>query len=308
MRALTLLISLVSVGCATTTPESMSFAEAMASKKAPREPKKKKELTLPPGAVPSPELEGALIRFGNLVRGGRVNAQRGAAMPTAQVEAWTEALAGVDTFLATDLATMSPFDLVRARVVLEAELETDAALWGDFPKELADRTQSLLSTVKARHAAVIALRTPPRPVNWKKFAWPMQPVVITSPFGYRVHPISGDYKLHKGIDLMAEPAQAIYAPYSGTVVFSGWQGAYGKHVELQHDVQVTTTYSHMMSLMVKEGDVVKKGQLIGLAGDTGSATGVHLHFELYKEGFPVDPELSLPPTVDFFKVAEAAAW
>jgi murein DD-endopeptidase MepM/ murein hydrolase activator NlpD len=60
-----------------------------------------------------------------------------------------------------------------------------------------------------------------------------------------------------------------------------------------------------MTLMVKEGDVVKKGELIGLAGQTGNATGVHLHFELYRQGRPVDPELSLPSVYDFYRVAGA---
>jgi murein DD-endopeptidase MepM/ murein hydrolase activator NlpD len=110
---------------------------------------------------------------------------------------------------------------------------------------------------------------------------------------------------HRGVDLLADAAQAVYAPYSGTVVFSGWHGGYGKHLELQHDIEVSSTYSHLMTLMVKEGDVVRKGQLIGLAGETGAATGPHLHFELFKSGLPADPERFLPPTYDFFRVAEA---
>jgi biotin carboxyl carrier protein len=299
------ILALSAAACATTQPERISFEQAFASAKAPRAPKKKKVEVGPEGAVPSPELQGALVRFGNLVRAGRNGAPRGAAMPAPQVEAWGAALEGVEVFLATSTAQMSPYDLVRARVVLEAELEADAALWGDFPKEVAARAQELISGVREKLLTVNALRNPPRPVNWKRFAWPLAPVVITSPYGERVHPMFGDHRLHKGVDLLADPAQAVHAPYTGTVVFSGWQGAYGKRVELQHDIEVTTTYSHLMTLMVKEGDVVRKGQLIGLAGETGNATGVHLHFELYKRGLPVDPELLLPSVYDFFRVAEA---
>lgn len=294
--------------CATAQPERISFEQAIASTRAPRAPKKKRVAAAPPEAVPSPELQGALLRFGNLVRGGRAGARKGAAMPAAQAAAWGEALAGVETFLSSPTAQMSPYDLVRTRVVLEAELESDAALWGDFPGEVAARAQGLIGGVRERLAAVQALRHPVKPVNWKRFAWPLEPVVITSPFGARVHPMFGDTRQHKGVDLLAEPAQAIYAPYSGTVVFASWKGAYGKHIELQHDIEVSTTYSHLMTLMVQEGEVVKKGQLIGLAGDTGNATGVHLHFELYRRGLPVDPELSLPSVYDFYRVAEAERW
>lgn len=293
--------------CATAEPERISFEQAFASTKAPRAPKKKRVAPAVPEATPSPELQGVLLRFGNLVRAARAGAKKGAAMPAAQAAAWGEALAGVETFLASPTAQMSPYDLVRARVVLEAELESDAALWGDFPVEVAARAQGLIGGVRERLASVQALRHPVKAVNWKRFAWPLEPVVITSPFGTRAHPMFGDLRLHKGVDLLAEPAQAVYAPYSGTVVFAAWKGAYGKHVELQHDIEVTTTYSHLMTLMVQEGEVVKKGQLLGLAGDTGNTTGVHLHFELYKRGLPVDPELSLPSVYDFYRMAGASA-
>lgn len=310
MRCGLLLFALVLQACAAARPERISFQEAIAAEKPAREPKKQRA-TLPPGvAAPSPELQSALLLFGNALREGRGAAPKGAAMPPAQVEAWDRALAGVDGFLKRQAAQMSPYDLVRARIVLEAELEADAARWGDFPAALASRTQALLEGLKARHREVTALRVKVKPVDPRRFVWPTEPVVVTSPFGFRFHPLTGDYRPHKGVDLLAEPAQAVYAPYAGTVVFSGWNGSYGKHVELQHDVQYATTYSHLMTLMVKDGDVVKKGQLLGLAGDTGNATGVHLHFELYRAGHPVDPELLLPPVYDFSRVAAGnpVAW
>lgn len=299
------LSALLSLSCATAQPERVSFEQAMVSQKGPRPPKVKAKVSDVAEAVPNPELQGELIRFGNLVRAGRSGAKKGAAMPAAQVEGWSSALGGVEAFLATSTAQMSPYDLVRARVVLEAELEADAALWGNFPPEVASRAQGLIGSVRQKLAAVNTLRRPLKAVDWKRFAWPVAPVVITSPFGMRVHPIHFEKTYHRGVDLLADAAQAIYAPYSGTVVFSGWNGGYGKHLELQHDIEVTTTYSHLMKLMVKEGEVVKKGQLIGLAGETGSATGPHLHFELFKNGLPADPERFLPPTYDFYRVAEA---
>lgn len=303
MRFGLLSLSLWCTACVTAQPERISFQEALATQGAAPAPRQRRSAPPAASAAPSPELQSALLLLGNALREGRGAAPRGAAMPAAQAEAWSRALAGVEAFLERKAAQVSPHDLVRARLVLEAELEADAVRWGDFPVALAARTQALLEGLRTRQREVAALKVRARPVDPKRFVWPLEPVVVTSPFGFRVHPVTGDYRPHKGVDLLAEPAQAVYAPYAGTVLFSGWNGSYGRHVELQHDLEYATTFSHLMTLLVKDGEVVRKGQLIGLAGETGSATGVHLHFELFRGGQPVDPELLLPPTVDFSRVA-----
>ena len=86
------------------------------------------------------------------------------------------------------------------------------------------------------------------------------------------------------------PAQPVRAAFDGVVVFSAWNGAYGKQVEVQHDPRLTTRYSHLQTLLVGEGKHVKRGEIIGLAGSTGQSTGVHVHFELMRNGEPEDPE------------------
>jgi murein DD-endopeptidase MepM/ murein hydrolase activator NlpD len=119
-------------------------------------------------------------------------------------------------------------------------------------------------------------------------------VVVTSSWGDRQHPIHGDVRFHAGVDLAGELAQPVRAAAAGTVVYSGWNGGHGKHVELQHDAHLSTGYSHLLSLLVSVGQVVKRGQVIALVGETGVATGPHLHFEVRRDGESLDPEATLP--------------
>ena len=102
---------------------------------------------------------------------------------------------------------------------------------------------------------------------------------------------------------MAELGQPVKAAFAGTVVFSGWHGAHGKQVHLVHGGRWATTYSHLSSWEVESGEYVKKGQIIGYAGSTGSSTGPHVHFELLHEGEAVDPEAELPPPPQGFPLA-----
>ena len=111
----------------------------------------------------------------------------------------------------------------------------------------------------------------------------------TSPYGYRVHPITGDYKLHGGIDFGG--GGTIVASKSGTVVIAGYDSGWGHYVKIDHGNGFQTLYAHMVagSLLVSPGQQVSQGQQIGTMGSTGSSTGVHLHFEMYKNGSRVNP-------------------
>lgn len=235
-------------------------------------------------------LHAALFGFSDAVAAARVNVTRGAKMSAPASGAWLAVLAEVDRFLARPAEQSSPFDLARARLVLQAELEADAQLYGDFPETVAEGTQKSLGALTQRLAQVAPVQ---HLVDLKRFIWPISPVVVTSPFGHRFHPIHGAYRFHSGTDLLADPAQPVRAAYDGVVRFSGWNGPSGKQVEVQHDARFTTRYSHLQTLLVGEGKKVKKGDVIGLAGATGRATGVHLHFELTRNGLPEDPEDAL---------------
>jgi len=115
------------------------------------------------------------------------------------------------------------------------------------------------------------------------------PGSVTSPFGYRMHPIFHVRKLHTGVDLQASMGDPIHAAAAGTVVWAGWRGGYGKCVIIQHSGNLSTLYGHQSQILVSVGETVKRGQVIGKVGSTGYSTGPHLHFEVRVNGTPVDP-------------------
>lgn len=127
-----------------------------------------------------------------------------------------------------------------------------------------------------------------------KFIHPAPGAPLTSPFGYRVHPISGKRKLHTGQDYGVACGTTLYAVDAGKVSFAGWKGGYGNRVEIDHGNGIITTYSHNTSLIVKKGDTVKQKDKISKSGTTGASTGCHLHFEVKKNGEYVDPLKYLP--------------
>ncbi|HEY9646051.1 MAG TPA: peptidoglycan DD-metalloendopeptidase family protein [Chroococcidiopsis sp.] len=112
---------------------------------------------------------------------------------------------------------------------------------------------------------------------------------ITSRFGYRIHPILGYRRFHAGVDFGASHGSTIRAADSGTVIFAGWYGGYGRAVVISHGGGVTTLYAHTSQIFVSEGETVQRGQAIAAVGATGLATGPHLHFEVRVNGNPVDP-------------------
>lgn len=117
---------------------------------------------------------------------------------------------------------------------------------------------------------------------------------ITSPFGWRTHPIFGTSRFHSGIDIGADYGDQVVAADSGIVVSSGWLGGYGKAVIIDHGGGISTLYAHNSELLVEEGARVQKGQLISYVGSTGYSTGPHLHFEVREDGSPVSPMGYLP--------------
>ena len=120
---------------------------------------------------------------------------------------------------------------------------------------------------------------------------------MTSPYGYRVHPISGVYKLHNGADLAAYQGTKIYASRSGVVTTAAYNaGGYGNYVVINHGDGYSTLYGHMTHYCVSAGQYVSQGEVIGYVGSTGNSTGPHLHFTVYYNGNTINPltVISLP--------------
>ncbi|MBD1865903.1 M23 family metallopeptidase [Oculatella sp. FACHB-28] len=106
------------------------------------------------------------------------------------------------------------------------------------------------------------------------------PSVITSAFGWRLHPISGGYRLHQGTDIGAPMGTPVVAAYTGKVAIANFMGGYGLTVVMSHgDETIETLYAHMSELFVEPGEWVEQGEVIGRVGSTGNSTGPHLHFE-----------------------------
>lgn len=117
--------------------------------------------------------------------------------------------------------------------------------------------------------------------------------VVSSKYGWRVHPIHKTRKFHEGLDIAAAEGTEIRAVQSGTVTFAGRRGGYGNTVEIRHADGTTTRYAHASRLHVRKGDHVEVGEAVADVGSTGQATGPHLHFEARREGKAVDPEAYL---------------
>jgi murein DD-endopeptidase MepM/ murein hydrolase activator NlpD len=114
---------------------------------------------------------------------------------------------------------------------------------------------------------------------------------VTSAFGWRRHPLTGQMKFHQGVDLRAAYGQEVQAAGAGTVVFSGDQGGYGATVVVEHQDGTRTRYAHLSARLVEKGDQVGAGEPLGRAGRSGRVTGTHLHFEVIaRDGRRIAPD------------------
>lgn len=121
------------------------------------------------------------------------------------------------------------------------------------------------------------------------FQNPIESNNITSLFGYRVSPITNEYSLHTGLDIVAPENTEIYSAYDGIVVKAENNEINGNYIVIKHSNALKTTYNHCNKLLVREGETVKKGEKIALVGATGYATGNHLHFEVILNGKYINP-------------------
>ena len=166
------------------------------------------------------------------------------------------------------------------------KLKTDRIAYERAERELRDQSNSIQHYIsrnaKDSHTNVVA----------SGFMKPIQGR-ITSPFGWRVHPIFNSRTFHSGVDIGGPNYGAIKASNSGKVIYTGWYGGYGKVVIIEHGVvggkPVSTLYAHMSSVKAVNGQTVKKGDVIGYEGTTGYSTGPHCHFEVRENGKPSNP-------------------
>ncbi len=157
------------------------------------------------------------------------------------------------------------------------------------------RAMDDLEQLTGQHASVMTLiESRLFTQKMKKMMVPTQHPVASgnlgSAFGWRIDPIAGSSALHTGLDFQADTGTAIVAAAAGIVVMQEFHPAYGNLVEIDHGNDLITRYAHASRVLVKKGDLIRRGQKIAEVGTTGRSTGAHLHFEVLVQGVPQDPQ------------------
>ncbi len=189
-----------------------------------------------------------------------------------------------------ELAVLQEQQKVQLR--LKAEAESRISKWESELTAYAAEDQQIQKLI-ADSSATKVVQYQPRPPSTLGFQWPAEGPV-TSGFGYRIHPVYGSRKLHSGLDVSGPRGTPISAAGEGIVLSAGWQGGYGNTVIIDNGGGISTLYGHMSQIKASVGDTVNRGDVIGLVGATGTATGNHLHFEVRVNGQATDPRPYLP--------------
>jgi murein DD-endopeptidase MepM/ murein hydrolase activator NlpD len=177
-----------------------------------------------------------------------------------------------------DAQTKAVTDALDAKVAAEAA--ATRALGSDAVHGHADAITADLAVVQAGQTG---------PVVVDGITLPIPGAGLNSPFGIRVDPLGGGAGFHPGIDLNATSGTPIHAAAAGVVVVAGDCGGYGNCVVIDHGALVATVYGHQSQVLIRVGQHLEAGDVIGLVGSTGKSTGPHLHFEVRLQGIPIDP-------------------
>ncbi|MBM3469815.1 MAG: hypothetical protein FJX73_03375 [Armatimonadetes bacterium] len=170
------------------------------------------------------------------------------------------------------------------RRILEAIMHERAAA-----EQAVRETEEDSASVQALIQRLQGGAAPARESAMTALIWPLRGPV-TSRFGFRRHPLFRRHHFHTGVDISAPRGTPVPAAHAGKVLFAGWYGGYGKLVILDHGDGVSTLYGHLSRISVKTGQNVSRRQVIGYVGSTGYSTGPHLHYEIRRNGRPINPD------------------
>ncbi len=206
----------------------------------------------------------------------------------AKIRALTRADEGVRPFGIGPLEDLEVLALQRSQ---QATLPDDEAL--RTGNDLEQRVDRLASAIDAEEVSLQEVRgylverdalLGAYPTIWPSDGW------VTSHYGFRKSPLPGAQTFHTGIDIAAPYGTPVRAAADGVVISSAYREAYGYTVEIDHGFGMGTLYAHCSRLVVEEGDLVSRGDIIASIGSTGRATGPHLHYEVQRDGVPVNPK------------------
>ncbi len=173
----------------------------------------------------------------------------------------------------------------QAQQQLVSQINSDLDAQFEILEDLEAESKAIASQIKAIQAKNASTTKAPG-----AYQWPCpSSTLVTSPYGYRVHPIQGTKKMHTGIDIGAKSGSSIVAAAGGTVIMAQYYGGYGNCIIIDHGGGVSTLYAHQSSMIAKVGQTVTAGQTIGKVGSTGNSTGPHLHFEVRVNGNTQNP-------------------
>jgi len=167
--------------------------------------------------------------------------------------------------------------------IIAKRYNATAAQLGIMPAKYKPKKNSLVKMLAATQKMDQKFRAVPTIHPVKKY-------IVTSHYGQRIHPIKGTSKLHKGIDLISKADHyPIYASNDGKVIVSSKDSGYGNYVIVDHGNDIRTVYAHLSKVSVKKGAKINAGQVVGIMGDSGLATAMHLHFEVRIKDRPINP-------------------
>jgi murein DD-endopeptidase MepM/ murein hydrolase activator NlpD len=193
-------------------------------------------------------------------------------------------------------STQAIFEMLDVELASQLARHQSLGLTAQLAEALDRRSPATVEQVAAMsglqpaRSGTGAIAEPPEPEVAAGVARRLTSADVTSAFGWRRDPVTGAARFHRGVDIRAAYGQDVPAAAGGRVVISGSQGSYGTTVVVEHADGSKTRYAHLSVALVREGQSVQAGQLVGRAGSTGRATGPHVHFEVIgPDGNPVDP-------------------
>jgi murein DD-endopeptidase MepM/ murein hydrolase activator NlpD len=212
------------------------------------------------------------------------------ALQLGEIQARVTKLDALGTRLA-ELAGMKEKDLEATKAANRGGPQVHA--YGLTEEELKQKIDELMAEVEHRSDRLEMLESMLVQQSMRKNTLPSgKPVGVgynSSGYGWRVDPFTGKMAFHEGLDFSAAMGSPIYAAATGIVRFAARTPDYGNLIKIDHGAGLETRYAHASALLVKVGERVKKGQIIGKVGSTGRSTGAHLHFEVRRKGAPLDP-------------------